>query len=75
MLEFNVIKTELHQLTTRVHNHITQNTPTVNITKHAVHNLATDYPLSDAQLVSLALGLNFIPIPKQNKNYQSLIMK
>jgi hypothetical protein len=51
-----------------VNNFFPSSVHTINIDKNSIHNLTTNYQLTDNQQLTLALGLNFVPIPRANHN-------
>jgi hypothetical protein len=47
----------------------------ININNQSIHNLTQNYDLTDNQQLTLALGLNFVPIPLRNRDYKKYILK
>ncbi len=71
---YNQLKCVLRDCLRVINQYFATSVHTVNIDKNSIHNLTTDYPLTDNQQLTLALGLNFVPIPSANRLFKNSIM-
>jgi hypothetical protein len=57
-----------------VHNYFSPVHNTINIDKESIHNLTQNYCLTNNQQLTLALGLNFVPIPQPQRDYKHYLL-